>query len=122
MEILSLTKLEVEKDFAFITLTTEESRDDIRNNSLIYHYERLKVSITKDKDIGNLLELRINTTVVANNLPQRESQSIITKALKQLFGKENITGITFGYKSNQEDDQQSEWCHIQCLNATVYIE
>ena len=50
IEILSLTKLDMEKDFAFITATTEESRDDILTNGLTYHSERLKVSITRDKD------------------------------------------------------------------------
>ena len=50
VEILSLTKLEVEKVFAFFILTTEESRNDILANGLTYRSERLKVSITKDKD------------------------------------------------------------------------
>ena len=101
VEILSLTKSDVEKDFAFITLTTEEAREEILTNGLTYHSKRLKVSITRDKDMGNQSELRISTTIVANNLPQRESQSTITKALKRLFGEENITGITFGYSTNQ---------------------
>ena len=122
VEILSLTKMDEEKDFAFITLTTEEARDDILSNGLTYRSEKLKVSITRDKDIGNLSELRISTTLVANNLPQRESQSTITKALKKLFGEENISGITYGYNSNQGDDRQAGWCHIQCLNAAVYTE
>lgn len=82
VEILSLTKSDIENDFAFITLTTEESRDDILRNGLTYHSERLKVSITKDKDTGNFSKLRISTTLVSNNLHQRESQSTITKALK----------------------------------------
>ena len=80
------------------------------------------MSITKDKDSGNLLELRISTTLVANNLPQRESQSAIIKAFKRLFEDENITGITFGHNSNQEDDRQAGWCHTQCLNVAVYTE
>ena len=122
VEILSLTKADAEKDFTFLALTTEEAREDIITNGLTYHSEKLKVSITKDKDIGNLSELRISTTLVANNLPQCESQSTITKALKRLFGEENITGITYGHKSNQEDDRQAGWCHIQCLNAAVYTE
>ena len=122
VEILSLTKSETEKDFAFITLTTEEAREDILNNGLTFHAERLKVSLTKDKDMSNPSELRISTTLVANNLPQRESQSTITKTLKRLFGEENITGVTFGYKTNLEDDRQAGWCHVQCLNAAVYTE
>ena len=60
--------------------------------------------------------------MVANNLPQRESQSAIIHALKRLFGEENITGVSFGYKSNQDDGHQAGWCHIQCLNAAVYTE
>ena len=36
VEILSLTKSEAERDFAFITLTTEEAREDILNNSLTF--------------------------------------------------------------------------------------
>ena len=122
IEILSLTKSDEERDFAFLTLTTEEAKEDILRNGLIYRSEKLKVSITKDKDIGNISELRISTTLVANNLPQRESQSTITKALKRLFGEENISGITYGHNPNQEDDRQSGWCHIQCLNAAVYTE
>ena len=44
--IISLTKSDINKDFTFITLTTEESRDDILHNGLTYHSERFKVSIT----------------------------------------------------------------------------
>jgi hypothetical protein len=51
MKILSLTKLKLEKDFAFITLTTKESRNDILSNSFIYHYKCLKVGITS-KPVG----------------------------------------------------------------------
>ena len=122
VEILSLTKGGVEKDYAFITLTTEEAQDDILTNGLTFQSERLKVSITKDKDTGNPSELRISTTLVANNLPQRESQSTIIKSLKRFFGEENITGVTFGHQTNHEDDRQAGWCHIQCLNAAVYTE
>ena len=122
VEILSLIKSDEDKDFAFITLTTKETRNDIFTNGLLYRSEKLKISITKDKNVGNILELRISTTLVANNLPQGESQSTITKALKRLFGDENITGVTYGYKSAQDDDRQAGWCHIQCLNATVYTE
>ena len=81
-----------------------------------------KISITKDKDLDNPSEFRISTTLVANNLSQEESQFTITKFLKRLFDKDNITGVTFGYKTNQDDDCQSGWCHIQCLNAAVYTD
>ena len=122
VEILALTKSDEVKDFAFLTLTTEEAKEDVLTNGLIYRSEKLKVSLTKDKDIGSISELRISTTLVTNNLPQRESQGAITKALKRLFGEENITGVSFGHQSNQEDGRQSGWCHIQCLNAAVYTE
>ena len=107
LEILSLTKSDNDKDFAFITLTTEEAREDILNNGLIYHSERLKISATKDKDAGNPSELMISTTLVANNLPQRESQSAITKSLKQLISEDNVTDITFGYQNKQDDERQA---------------
>ena len=107
VEILSLTKSDIDRDFAYITLTTEEAKADDLANGLTFHAERLKVSITKDNDVGNLSELRINTTFVANNLPQRESQSTIIKSLKRLFGEENVTGITFDYKTKQEDDREA---------------
>ena len=122
VEILSLTKADIDRDFAFITFTTEEAKTDILHNGIIYNSERLKVSLTKDKDAGNPSELRISTTLVATNLPQRESQSAITNALKRLLGAENVTGITFGYQTNQADTRQSGWCHVQCLNAAVYTE
>jgi len=122
IEILSLTKSDTERDFAFITLTTEEAREDVLQNGLTFHSERLKVSLTKDKDLGNTSELKISTTLVAYNLPQREAQSTITKALNRLFGDNNIADITYGYNLIQGDDRHSGWCHIQCLNAAVYTE
>ena len=69
IEILSLTKSGANKDFAFITLTTDEAREDIFTNGLTYLSERLKISVTKDKEMDNPSELRISTTLVANNLP-----------------------------------------------------
>ena len=122
VEILSLTKFKDDKDFAFITLITEDAREDILRNDLFYHSERLRVSATKDKDNGSTFDLRINTTLVAHNLPQRESQSTIVTSLRRLIGAENITGVTFGHKTKHEDDRQAGWCHIQCLNAAVYTE
>ena len=121
LEILSLTKSD-DRDFAFITLTTEEAREDILNHGLTYHSERLTVSITKDKGMENPSELRISTTFVASNLPQRESQSTITQFLKKIIGADNITDITFGFQQKQGDDRQAGWCHIQCLNVAVYTD
>lgn len=120
VEILSLTKSDDDKDFAFITLTTEDAREDIIRNGLTFHSERLKVSATKDKDTGNTLDLKISITLVVNNIPQRESQSTIVKSLQKLTCIENITGVTFGHKTKHDDDRQAGWWHIQCLNAAVY--
>lgn len=73
IKFLSPTKSDVKEDFAFITLMTQEWSEDILINGPIYHSERLKISITKDKEMDNLSSFRINTTIVANNLHQRES-------------------------------------------------
>ena len=120
VEIIFLTKSDIDREFVFITLTTEEAKADILGIGLTFNSERLKVSIIKDKNVGKPSELRISTTLVANNLIQRESQSTIIKSFKRLFGEENVTGVTFGYKTKQEDDRQAGWCHIQYLNTAVY--
>jgi hypothetical protein len=82
-EYMGLTKPEIDKDYAFVTFTMEEARDMVLNDGLIYNNERLQVSIPRDRNVGNPSELRISTTLVANNLPQRESQAAITKALSK---------------------------------------
>ena len=64
VEILSLTKMDAKKDFAFITLTTKESRDELLNKSLTYHSERLKVSITKGKEMGSIDGTEPNQTAI----------------------------------------------------------
>jgi hypothetical protein len=118
-EFMGLTKPELEKNFAFLTLVTEEARDIILNEGLTYNSEKLIVSLPRDRNVGNPSELRISTTLVANNLPQRESQATIIKAMKQLFGENNIVGIGFG---NTNTTRQAGWCHLQCLNTAVYTE
>ena len=80
------------------------------------------MSITRDRSSDNTLELRISTTLVANNLPQREPQTAITKAIKQLFGADNIVGISFDNNNQDTTNKQAGWCHIQCLNTAVYTE
>jgi hypothetical protein len=122
IDILSLTKSDDAKDFAFITLTTEDARENLLRNGLTYHSERLQVSATKNKATDNTSDLRISTTLVVHNLPQKESQSTIVKTLQRLIGVKNITGVTFGHKPTHEDERQAGWCHIQCLNAAVYTE
>ena len=119
-EFMGLTKPELDKTFAFLTLTTEEARDVVLNEGLTFNHEKLQVSITRNRGAGNPSELRISTTLVANNLPQREPQASITKAIKQAFGADNIVGISFG--NNAHADKHAGWCHIQCLNAAVYTE
>ena len=119
-EFMGLTKPEFDKPFAFLTLTTEEARDTVIREGLTFNHEKLHVSVTRDRGNGNPSELRISTTLVANNLPQRESQASITKAIKLAFGADNIVGVSFG--NNPHADKQAGWCHIQCLNAAVYTE
>ena len=119
-EFMGLTKPKFDKNFAFLTLTTEEARDLVINEGLTFNHEKLQVDVTRDRGAGNPSELRISTTLVANNLPQRESQASITKAIKQAFGADNIVGVSFG--NNPHSDKQSGWCHVQCLNAAVYTE
>ena len=116
---MGLTKPELDKNFVFLTFVTEEARDIVLHAGLTYNNEKLVVSIHRDRNAGNPSELRISTTLVANNLPQRESQAVITKAMKQLFGESNIVGIGFG---NTNTDKQAGWCHLQCLNTAVYTE
>ena len=121
-EFMSFTKPEVDKNYAFLTLTTEEARDTVLKDGLTYNHEKLQVSITRDRGASNPSELRISTTLVANNLPQRETQTTITRVIKQTFGTDNIVGISFGNNNQPHTDKQAGWCHIQCLNAAVYTE
>ena len=121
-EFMGLTKPELDKNFAFLTLTTEEARDIILKDGLTFNHEKLQVSVTWDRGSGNPSELRISTTLVANNLPQRETQTTITRAIKNAFGSDNIVGISFGTNNQPHTDKQSGWCHIQCLNTAVYTE
>src|ERR1700738_4234731 len=53
------------------------------NPRLVYNQEKLQVSITRDRGAGNPSELRISTTLIANNLPQRETQTTISRVIKQ---------------------------------------
>jgi hypothetical protein len=115
-EFMGLTKPELDKIFAFVTFTTEEARDTVLKDGLIYNNEKLQVSIPRDRNVGNPSELRISTTLVANNLPQREPQA----AIKQVIGEDNIVDITFGYTNQSNTTKQAGWCHLQCLNTAVY--
>lgn len=121
-EFMGLIKPEIDKNFAFVTFSTEEARDTVFKDGLFYNNEKLQVSIPRDRNVGNPSELRISTTLVANNLPQRESQAAITNAIKQVIGEDNIVGISFGYTNQCNSTKQAGWCHLQCLNTAVYTE
>ena len=115
---MGFTKPELDKNFIFLTFAMEEARYIVLREGLTYNNEKLLVSIPCDRNVGNPSELRISTTLVTNNIPQREPQAAITKAMKHLFGENNIMGIEFG---NTNIDRQAGWCHLQCLNTAVYI-
>ena len=100
----------------FLILATKEARDSILEHNLVYNHEKLKVSVTHDRDSRNPSELRISKTLVVNNLPQKEFQSTIEK----IFNKDNIIGVSFRHIPKHKQDRQVRWCHIQCLNAMVY--
>lgn len=121
-EFMGLTKPILDKNFAFLTLTTEEARNVVLKEGVTYNNERLQVSVTRDRSGGNPSELRISTTLVANNLPQREPQSAITKAIMQAFGEANVVGFSFGQNTHDTTNKHAGWCHIQCLNTAVYTE
>ena len=97
----------------------EEARDLVLKEGIVYNNERLQVSVTRDKNIGNPSELRISTTLMANNFPQRESPIAIIKVIKQVFGEDNVVDISFD-NTSQGTTKQARWCHIHCLYAAVY--
>lgn len=101
-EFMTLTKPDAIKDFAFLTFITAATWDAIMKYGLTYHYEKLQVSATWDKDTTAPSELRISTTLVAHNLPQKETQMDIVIALTNKFGEGNIFGFNFG---NQVEDK-----------------
>lgn len=82
---MDIDKLELDKDVAFLTLAFEEARDTILEHGSIHNNEKLKVSIIHDRKTDNPSKLHISTTLLVNNLPQKESQSAIVKTIKRLF-------------------------------------
>lgn len=83
-EFMTLTKPNASKDFVFLTLIFDDARGDVLKSSLTYHHEKLRVSIPRNKEATAPSELRIGTTLVANNLPQKNTQTAIVIALKRL--------------------------------------
>ena len=102
---MRLAKPKLDKFFAFLTLTTEETRDLVFKEGFIFNYEVLQVSITRDRGVGNPSELCINTTLVANDLPQRETQTAIIRSMRQIFEAKNVLGISFGANNPPHTDR-----------------
>jgi hypothetical protein len=94
-EAENLTKPEVSKDYAFLTLTTEETRLLILEHGSLYNRENIKVSVTHDRDSGNPSKLHFSSTLVVNNLPQKKSYFAIVRNIKKVFNKDNIVGVSF---------------------------
>ena len=69
-------------------------------------------AIMRHWDVDNVSELHISTTLVVNNLLQKESQSVIVRTIKKLFGEDNIVGMSFGHTPKHKDDIQTRWCHL----------
>lgn len=67
-KFMALTKLEITKDFIFLVLITKETRDILLASGLVVNHKRIKVSVTCNKENGSALKLRINMTLVTNNL------------------------------------------------------
>lgn len=83
---MNLSKPEACKDFIFLTFITKESQESIFNQGIFYHRAKLRVSITREKEATMPSELHISTTLLVNNLPQKESQNAIVITLKKKFG------------------------------------
>lgn len=94
LEFLTLTKPELLKDCTILVIVaTKEARDSVLQHGLLYNHEKLKVNVIRDWDTNNLSEIHITRTLVVNNLPQKESQAIIVRTIKKLFGEDNIVGV-----------------------------
>lgn len=106
-EFMGLAKSELDKFFAFLTLTAEETKDLVLKEWLNFNYEVLQVSITRDRGVGNPSELCISTTLVANKLPQWETQTAIIQSMRQNFEPDNVMGISFGVNNPLHTDRQA---------------
>ena len=108
LEFLNLTKLELaKKNLFFLTLATEEAWDTLLTSDITFEHVKIKVNVTKKKDASNLSELCISLTLVVNNLPQKESYSLIMKSIKKCFDEDNIIGVWFGSTSWQAENKHS---------------
>ena len=57
--------------FFFLTLATEEGRDNLLSCNITFEHENIKESLRCEKDANNLSGICISTMLVANNLPKR---------------------------------------------------
>lgn len=111
----------IDKNYAVLTFTTEEVRDNVLKDRLIY-LKKLQVSVTHNCGAGYPSEFRTNTTLVANKNSKFKTQTTISEAIKQTFGADNIVNINFGNNNQPHIDKKTCWYHIQCRNAAVYTE
>jgi hypothetical protein len=73
---MNLTKADATKDFAFLTLICEQARDVVFKLGLVFQHKKIHISITRNIESTAPLELCINTTLVANNLPPKGDPNI----------------------------------------------
>ena len=81
---MSLTKSEAIKDFAFVTLITEETHDSIINYALVYHREKIWVNIKIAKEMDTLSYLHISTTLWLTTSYKESQTSTIIALMKSL--------------------------------------
>ena len=84
---MGLTKPQLDKNFAFLTLTREAARDVVLKDGIVHNNKNLQVSIIRDRGNDNPSELRISTTLVANNILQREYQTSVIKAINNFLAR-----------------------------------
>lgn len=65
--------------------------------------------MTWDNEVGNKTELYTSTTLIAENLTQKESQSTFLRTNKQIVREDTIVDTTFGNSSRHKDDKPSRW-------------
>ena len=93
--------------FLIFTLISKETRDVIFKYGIGLQHEKIEVSMTRDKESTAPSELRISTTLVANNLPQNETQTSIVMVFKNKFGDGNTVSFNFNNNVNHTEDKQA---------------
>lgn len=90
IEFLNLTKPEITKDFVFLTLVSEEARDSLLSSGITYAHERIKVSITRDKDMGNPSEQGLAQRSSPTIYPKRNPKSQSSRPSKSSSAKTTL--------------------------------